>query len=97
LLLPAAGYRSHYSGALYYRGNNGNYWSSSENGSNNAWNLNFNGGNANTNNNNRRNGFSVRCVAAFNINRSKGAYLAYAPLIYNCYRHPFHRGLTGFD
>jgi hypothetical protein len=43
-------------------GSNGNYWSSSVNGSN-ARNLNFNSGNAGTNNNNRANGFSARCLA----------------------------------
>jgi hypothetical protein len=50
-------------------GNNGNWWSSTENSSNNAWNrnLNYNNGNLNRNNNNRNNnnkynGYSVRCV-----------------------------------
>ena len=46
---------------------NGYYWSSSPNygGNNNAGNLNFNSGNVNPlNNNNRANGFSVRCVQA---------------------------------
>ncbi len=46
-------------------GSNGNYWSSSLNGSNvqNAYNLNFNSSTVNwQNNNNRRNGFSVRAV-----------------------------------
>jgi retron-type reverse transcriptase len=65
LSLPAAGNRNNNDGALFNRGNNGNYWSSTENGTDNAWNLNFNSGNANTNNNNRRNGNSVRCAAAF--------------------------------
>ena len=37
-----------------------NYWSSTENNSNNAWNENFNNGN--TNNNNKSNTFSVRAV-----------------------------------
>ena len=47
------------------RGSNGNYWSSSANNSNNAYNLNFNSSNVNpgTNNNNKYNGNSVRCVA----------------------------------
>ena len=40
-------------------GSNGHYWSSTVNGTN-ARNLNFNSGNANMNNNNRANGFSVR-------------------------------------
>jgi len=45
-------------------GNNGNWWSSSDAGSGNAWNrnLNYNNANANRNNNNHRNGFSVRCA-----------------------------------
>ena len=44
---------------------NGNYWSSTANSSNNAYNLNFNSSNVNpgTNNNNKYNGFAVRCVA----------------------------------
>lgn len=67
LYWPAAGYRNNTNGTLNNRGNNGKYWSSTEN-STNAWNLNFNSTNANTNNNNRTNGFSVRCVSAFNTN-----------------------------
>jgi len=45
-------------------GNNGNWWSSTENSSTNAWyrNLNYNNANANRNNNNKELGFSVRCV-----------------------------------
>ena len=45
-------------------GRNGNFWSSSENNSDNAWNRNLNRDNRdlNRNNNNKRNGFSVRCV-----------------------------------
>jgi len=44
--------------------NNGNWWSSAENNTNNAWNrnLNYNNGNVNRNNNNKKNGFSVRCL-----------------------------------
>ena len=46
-------------------GNDGNYWSPVANGSNNARNANFNvDGNSNpSNNDNRGNGISVRCVA----------------------------------
>ena len=38
-------------------GNNGNFWSSTENNTNNAWNrnLNYNNSNANRNNNNKEN------------------------------------------
>ena len=60
--LPAAGNRNN-NGDQNNRGNNGNYWSSTPNGNNGyARNLNFNDGNVNMNNNNRANGFSVRCV-----------------------------------
>ena len=49
------------------RGSNGNYWSSTANNSNNAYNLNFNSSNVNPgmNNNNKYNGNSVRCVLVF--------------------------------
>jgi len=45
-------------------GNNGNWWSSSENNSNNAYNrnMNYNNENANWNNNNKTNLRSVRCL-----------------------------------
>ena len=44
-------------------GSNGNYWSSSFNSADNAYNLNFNSEGVNPqNNNNRFNGFSVRAV-----------------------------------
>ena len=59
--LPAAGYRNGTS--VNNVGSNGNYWSSTPNGSNNAYNLNFNASNVNpANNNNRYNGRSVRLV-----------------------------------
>ena len=52
------------SGSLNNSANNGNYWSSAVDSTSNAFNLNFNSGNVNpANNNNRNNGFSVRCVA----------------------------------
>ncbi len=62
IFLPAAGYRN--DSSLNNAGSNGNYWSSSlnESNSNNAYNLNFNSGNVDWNNNNRNNGFSVRGV-----------------------------------
>ena len=49
-------------------GNNGNWWSSTENNTNNAWNrsLNYKDGNVNRNNNNKENGFSVRCLRDLN-------------------------------
>jgi hypothetical protein len=45
-------------------GNNGNWWSASENNANNAYNrnMNYNNENANYNNNNKSNLFSVRCL-----------------------------------
>jgi uncharacterized protein (TIGR02145 family) len=65
LFLPAAGYRNGNSGgALFLRGSYGYYWSSSGGGSNNAWNLFFNSGGADTYYHfNRTDGFSIRCIA----------------------------------
>ena len=54
-----------YNGSTFYNGGvNGNYWSATGGSTtSNARNLNFNTGNVNSaNNNNRRNGFSVRCI-----------------------------------
>ncbi len=60
--LAAAGNRNNSNGSMNNVGSNGNYWSSSINGTN-AYNLNFNSGSVNSaNNNNRANGFSVRCI-----------------------------------
>ena len=54
------------SGGINNVGSNGYYWSSTPNGSDNAYNLNLNSSNANpSNNNNRYNGYSVRCLALF--------------------------------
>ena len=57
------GYRNN-NGTFNNIGNNGNWWSATENNTSNAWNrnLNYNNSNANRNNNNKNNGFSVRCV-----------------------------------
>ena len=61
VFLPAAGNRNGTS--VNNAGSNGNYWSSTANGTNNAYNVNFNSGNLNpANNNNRYNGNSVRLV-----------------------------------
>ncbi len=62
--LPAAGNSN--GSSVNNTGTNGNYWSSTPNSgnTNNSWNANFNSGNLNPNNNNRNNGFSVRCVLA---------------------------------
>ena len=65
---PASGYRRHDNGGLNNVSTNGNYWSSSPyaSGNSNAGNLNFNSGTINVrNNNNRVNGFSVRCVSQY--------------------------------
>lgn len=58
---PASG---NYNGtSLNNRGSNGNYWSATRNNDSNAYNLNFNSGNVNPqNNNNRNNGLTVRAV-----------------------------------
>jgi uncharacterized protein (TIGR02145 family) len=63
LMLPAAGYRHYTDGALFNRGNNGLYWSSTENGTDLALYLYFNSGFASTGHNYRRYGVSVRCAA----------------------------------
>lgn len=57
------GYRNN-NGNYINIGNNANFWSSTENNTNNAWNrnLNYNNADINRNNNNKQNGFSVRCV-----------------------------------
>ena len=57
------GYRNN-NGNFNNKGNNANFWSSTENNNNNAWkrNLNYNNSDVNRNNNNKQNGFSVRCV-----------------------------------
>ena len=57
------GYRNN-NGTFNNIDNNGNWWSSSENNTNNAWNcnLNYNNGNVNRNNNNKEKGLSVRCL-----------------------------------
>ena len=61
VFLPAAGNRN--GTTVNNAGSNGNYWSTTANGTNNAYNVNFNSGNVNpANNNNRYNGFSVRLV-----------------------------------
>ena len=61
VFLPAAGNRNGTS--VNNVGSNGNYWSSSYNNANNAYNVNFNDSNLNTDNNhNRYNGQSVRLV-----------------------------------
>jgi uncharacterized protein (TIGR02145 family) len=62
LMLPAAGNRGNFDGALFGRGNDGIYWSSTENGSVGAWNLYLGSSSAFTSSSNRTLGFSVRCI-----------------------------------
>ena len=63
LMLPAAGFRYNLDGQLFARGLNGNYWSSTESGTVNAWYLYFNGGGAVSSYDYRRYGLSLRCLA----------------------------------
>ncbi|OGF29906.1 hypothetical protein A2531_02710 [Candidatus Falkowbacteria bacterium RIFOXYD2_FULL_34_120] len=65
-IIKAAGLLSgnhNINGSFNNRGTNGNFWSSSENGSN-AWYRNLNSSNAGVNRNNadKGNGLSVRCL-----------------------------------
>ena len=66
MLYASAGNRNRTNGLLNNQGTNGNYWSSTVSGTN-ARNLNFNSSAANTNNNNRANGFSVRCLKDYSM------------------------------
>ncbi len=62
VIITPAGNRNRADGSLNNQGSNGNYWSSSPNGTN-AYNLNFNASGVNpANNNDRANCFSVRRV-----------------------------------
>jgi uncharacterized protein (TIGR02145 family) len=61
LRLPCAGFKT-YNNRLYERGDLGNYWSSTEYGSDYAWLLYFRSGYAYTYYYYRRNGLSVRCI-----------------------------------
>ncbi len=64
LSLPFTGNVNYTNGNINNVGSNGNWWSSTANSNTNARNLNFNSGNFNPqNNNNKGNGFAVRCVA----------------------------------
>lgn len=61
ITLPAAGYR-HCIGSVYGVGSNGDYWSSTPDGSDYAWDINFDSGSVNTGGYGRCNGNSVRLV-----------------------------------
>jgi len=56
-----AGNRNNSNASLNNAGSNGNYWTSSVDGTN-SRNLNFNSSSANFNSSHRANGFTVRCV-----------------------------------
>ncbi len=66
LLWPAlpGGNRNNNDGSFNNAGNNGIWWSSTQNNSSNAYNRNlwYNNPNLNRGNNNKSNGFSVRCI-----------------------------------
>jgi uncharacterized protein (TIGR02145 family) len=62
IFLPAPGNRGNNSGALYYSGTSGMYWSSTSDGGSNAYYFRFNDDFADTNSLSRANGYSVRCV-----------------------------------
>jgi uncharacterized protein (TIGR02145 family) len=65
IFLPASGYRNASAGSLTNQGNYGHFWGATQYDSNYAWNMTFNSGNVNMNDNNlRAYGFSVRCVQA---------------------------------
>ena len=61
IVLPAAGYRS-CDGIVYSVGSSGYYWSSTPNGSENAWDLYFNSGKVDMHDVSRCSGLSVRLV-----------------------------------
>jgi len=70
--LVVAGNRNNSNGSLNNQGSNGNYWSSSVTGSN-AYDLDFLSSSVNpANNNNRTNGFSVRCLK--DLQKQKNVY-----------------------
>lgn len=62
IILALAG--NYNNGSFNNRDSNGNWWSSTENDASNAWNRNLNSGDStvNRNNNDKTNGFSVRCL-----------------------------------
>ena len=64
------GYRNNNNGNFNNLGNNGNFWSATENNTNNAWRrkLNYNNTEVNRNNNNKQNGYSVRCIRDLEFN-----------------------------
>jgi hypothetical protein len=72
-------------------GNNGNWWTSTEN-NNNAWNrnLNYNNPEVNRNNNNKENGFSVRCLRDWSETSGLAGVTACRALFMRKCSLPFH-------
>ena len=70
VITTVAGNRNYNNGSLNNVGVNGNYWSSTVDGTN-SRNLNFNSDNVNMNSNNRANGFTVRCFKDLQTNVKK--------------------------
>jgi len=65
LKLHAAGYLDNGNTNVYYRGGNGNYWSSTNYSATYGWFLYFYSGECYVNNSTKANGFSARCVRDF--------------------------------
>jgi len=70
VIITVAGRHNYNNGSLNNVGVNGNYWSSTVDGTN-SRNLNFNSDNANMNSNNRANGYTVRCLKDLQTNVKK--------------------------
>jgi uncharacterized protein (TIGR02145 family) len=88
LMLPAAGDRSGFDGALDIRGNRGYYWSSTETGSDNAWGLNIVSGNAYTSDfyGGRRHGNTIRCISESDDENPSNPILSITPDSHNAGR-----------
>ena len=65
LKMHAAGYLGYSNGALNYRGSYGNYWSSAQSDATYGWYLHFASGSSTMLNNDKANGFSIRCLRDF--------------------------------
>ena len=70
VIITVAGRRNYNNGSLNNVGSNGNYWSSTIDGTNSRY-LYFNSANANMNSNNRANGYTVRCLKDLQTNDAK--------------------------
>jgi hypothetical protein len=74
-----------YNGGFNNLGNNANWWSATENDASNAWNrnLNYNNSQVNRNNNNKTNGFSLRCVRDLLIREVPGGHFPFLKTVFN--------------